>query len=238
MLEVLEHVPRKALVVCAHPDDAELSAGATLAKWIAGGCEAALAICTDGAAGSASGNVSRSQVATERRREQESAAELLGVRHLEIWGFPDGGLEDTSDLRGMIVGAIRRYQPETILTHDPHTRDRFVHRDHRVVGIAVQDAIYPFARDPLHYPPQLSNGLKPHKARELLMWESDLPNVIVNVSGFVAAQAACLSRHESQVAGLLGDRDVVDWLAERSGATAADYAFAHGEAYRRIVAPK
>jgi len=238
MLEVLEHVPQKALVICAHPDDVELGAGATLAKWIAGGCEVALLICTDGAAGSGSNDASRSDVAAVRRREQEAAAELLGARHLQMLGLADGGLEDTPALRGEIVGAIRRYQPDTILTHDPHTRDRFVHRDHRVVGISVQDAIYPFARDPLHYPQHLGDGLKPHKAAELLMWESDTPNVIIDVSGFFESQAACLSLHQSQLAGLLGDVSPRDWLRERSSAVAAEHPFAHGESFRRIVAPK
>lgn len=238
MLETLEHVPQTALAVCAHPDDVEICAGATLAKWIDNGCLVVLVVCSDGAAGSAVDNVSRSHVAAARRREQESAAELLGVRHLEMLGLPDGGLEDTPDLRGEIVRAIRQYQPETILTHDPHTRDRFVHRDHRIVGMAVQDAIYPYARDPLHFPQHSRDGLKPHKVKELLMWESDAPNVVVDVTGSVSKQAACLSQHQSQLAGLIGDLSALEWLSERSSAAAANRAFANGETYRRIAAPE
>ena len=226
------------MAVCAHPDDVEISAGATLAKWIDNGCLVTLVVCSDGAAGSAVDSVGRSHVAAARRREQESAAELLGVRHLEMQGLPDGGLEDTQDFRGEIVRAIRQYQPETILTHDPHARDRFVHRDHRIVGMAVQDAIYPYARDPLHFPQHSRDGLRPHKAKELLLWESDAPNSIVDVTGFVSKQAACLSQHQSQLAGLIGDLSALEWLSERGSAAADNRAFEHGETYRRIAAPK
>lgn len=225
------------MAVSAHPDDAELNAGATLAKWIAAGCEVTLVVCTNGAAGTAEPGHTPGNVARTRLGEQQAAACRLGVRELLMLGLPDGGLDDTVEFRGRIVELIRKHRPEAVLTHDPYRRREFSHRDHRITGTVVQDAIYPYARDRLHFPEQIRQGLEPHKIEQLLLWESDEPGVIVNVSGYVDLQAAALACHESQLGGLPCGPDPKSWLHDRAVAAAQAESFDAGETFRRLIAP-
>ena len=236
-LEQLVDIPARAMAVAAHPDDAELNAGGTLARWIAAGCEVTLVVCSNGEAGSSDPEMTCVEVARIRRTEQASAVKLLGVRELVRLGLPDGGLEDSADFRGRLVELIRRHRPETVITHDPHLLRAFSHRDHRIVATVVQDSIFPFARDRLHFPEQIQAGLEPHKVGELLFWESEAPNTIVDVSGHLETQAEALGQHRSQLAGLACGSDPAGWLLERSRATAAGEAFENGEAFRRLIAP-
>ena len=236
-LEQLVDVPSRAMAVAAHPDDAELNAGGTLAQWIAAGCEVTLVVCSDGEAGSSDPEMTCAEVARIRRSEQAAAAKLLGVRELVRLALPDGGLEDSADFRGRLVELIRRHRPDTAITHDPHLRRAFSHRDHRIVGTVVQDAVFPFARDQLHFPEQIQAGLEPHKVTHLMFWGSEEPNTIVDVSGHIRTQAEALVQHRSQLAGLACGSDPAGWLLQRSRATAAAESFESGEAFRRLIAP-
>jgi LmbE family N-acetylglucosaminyl deacetylase len=235
--ERLDFIPRRALAVSAHPDDAELNAGATLAKWIAAGCEVTLAVCTDGAAGTAELEMSSGSIAEARRGEQQAAAHRLGVHSVVMLGLPDGGLEDTVEFRGRIVELIRRYRPDTVLTHDSWRHREFSHRDHRIAGTVVRDSIYPYARDRLHYPEQIHQGLQPHKVEQLLLWESDEPGIVVDVSGYIDIQAAALRCHQTQLPGLPCGPDPKSWLLQRAAAVAQGESFEAGETFRRLLAP-
>jgi len=132
---------------------------------------------------------------------------------------------------------IRRYRPDTVLTHDPYVRRRFSHRDHWIAGMVVQDAVFPFARDRLHFPEQVEAGLEPHKVTELLFWDSDEPDVIVDVSGYVRKQSEALARYRSQLGGLLCGPEPFDWLLARSRDVAVGESFEGGEVFRRLIAP-
>jgi LmbE family N-acetylglucosaminyl deacetylase len=50
--EVIDYVPERAMVIFAHPDDAEIGAGATTALWASQGCEVTYIQCTTGSSGS------------------------------------------------------------------------------------------------------------------------------------------------------------------------------------------
>jgi LmbE family N-acetylglucosaminyl deacetylase len=237
-LAVITEVPERAMVVFAHPDDAEIGSGGTVAKWIAAGCEVTYVLCTSGDAGTADRGLSPQELAEQRAAEQRAAAAAVGVKHVVMLGYPDGGLEDTRDFRGDIVRAIRRYRPHTVFTHDPYRIKGFQHRDHRMVGIAVTDAVYPYARDHLHFPEHAAEGLEPHKVRELWYWGADEPDVIVDITARIDKQIAALIRHESQLPGFnvppgqtIGDR-----VRARARELAKGYDFTYGEAFRRLIA--
>lgn len=239
--DVIEDVPERAMVVCAHPDDAEIGTGATVARWVAQGCEVVYVVCTDGGGGSNDDEMTSDGIVPVRGKEQSEAARVLGVKHVIMLGHPDGGLEDDRVFRGEIVRAIRTYRPDTVFCHDPHRINGFQHRDHRMAGTVTADAIYPYARDHLHFPEQLKDGLQPHKVRRLLFWGADHPDVIVDVSGgYVETQIEALSKHASQVFGLndessdrprFGER-----LRERSRRAAQGSDFDQGETFRQLIA--
>lgn len=227
------------MVVFAHPDDAEIGSGGVVAKWVAAGCEVTYVLCTNGAAGTADRSLTPAELAKKRADEQRAAADFMGVRHVVMLGYPDGALEDTRELLGDIVRAIRRHRPHTVFVHDPYRMKGFQHRDHRHAGIATTDAVYPFARDHLHFAEQLTReGLEPHKVRELWYWGMDAPEVIVDVTGSIDRQIAALARHESQLPGFnvpqgetIGQR-----LRKHAAELAEGYGFEYGAVFRRLIA--
>ncbi|MCH7735287.1 MAG: PIG-L family deacetylase [Chloroflexi bacterium] len=177
------------------------------------------------------------RIVQTRRAEQEEASRAVGAAHLEFLDHPDGGLEDDRGFRGEIVRLIRRYRPHTVFSHDPHRFEGFNHRDHRMVGTVVLDAVYPYARDHLHFPEHIENeGLEPHKVVQVLMWGSDRPNVIIDTSAGIESQILALHKHESQVGGLQGGPQVGERLRERAESAAESYPFRYGQVYRRIIA--
>jgi LmbE family N-acetylglucosaminyl deacetylase len=238
---VIDDVPDRAMVVCAHPDDAEIGTGATVARWIEQGCEVVYVVCSDGSGGSNDDDMTSDRIVPVRKEEQSEAARVLGVKDVIMLGHPDGGLEDDRAFRGEIVRAIRTYRPHTVFCHDPHRFNGFQHRDHRMAGTVTSDAIYPYARDHLHYPEQIEEGLTPHKVRRLLFWGADHPDVIVQVtSEHVETQIEALSKHASQVLGLANesaDRPRFgERLRERSRRAAEPNGFEHGETFRQLIA--
>jgi LmbE family N-acetylglucosaminyl deacetylase len=123
-----------------------------------------------------------------------------------------------------------------VFTHDQHRINGFQHRDHRHVGITVQDAVYPYARDHLHFPEHLVDGIEPHKVKHLLYWGTDQPDVIVDVSNSVDTKINALAKHESQIAGLSFGSDMDKRLRGRHIDAAKGYGFEYGDTFRRLTA--
>jgi LmbE family N-acetylglucosaminyl deacetylase len=238
-LTVVTDVPDRAMVVFAHPDDAEIGSGGVAAKWAAAGSEVTYVLCTDGSAGTADRSLTPAQLAEKRAEEQRAAADFVGVKHVVMLHYPDGGLEDTLAFRADIVRAIRQYKPHTVFTHDPYRIKGFQHRDHRMAGIATTDAVYPFARDHLHFPEHITEeGLEPHKVRELWYWGADEPDVIVDVTDSIDRQTAALIRHESQLPGfnVAVGQTIEQRVKQRAAELAKGYRFTHAAVFRRLIA--
>ena len=70
--------PTRALVIGAHPDDADFGAGGLIALWASRGCEITVVCVTDGDSGGFDPSVPRERVPENRRDEQRAAAGLLG----------------------------------------------------------------------------------------------------------------------------------------------------------------
>lgn len=194
---------RTILVVVAHPDDCELTCAGSIARWVRDGDRAILVVAADGARGAKYPGEEPTSVAMQRRQEQEEAARIIGFTKVEFLGFPDGELADGAPLRSALVEQIRRYHPEVALTMDPLTvifRNSYVnHRDHRILGIALLDALYPEASNAGYFPEQLEHGLSIHKVPELLLAQTERPNYWVDVSGTLDIRFDALRCHRSQI---------------------------------------
>lgn len=227
------------MVIFAHPDDAEIGSGSVIAKWIAAGSQVTYVLCTNGSAGTGDRSLTPAELADKRAAEQRAAADFMGVKHVAMLGYPDGGLEDTREFLGDIVRALRQYRPHTVFVHDPHRTKGFQHRDHRHAGIVTTDAVYPFARDHLHFPEHVTqDGLEPHKVRELWYWGADEPNVIVDVTDSIDRQIAALMRHQSQVSGfnVPAGQTIGERLKRNAAELAKGYEFKYGATFRRLIA--
>jgi LmbE family N-acetylglucosaminyl deacetylase len=140
------------------------------------------------------------QVAAQREQEARAAAELLGISEVAFLRYPDGDVENTHELREQLVEYIRRWQPTVLFTHDPeHPYPAYItHRDHRIVGRAALDAVYPLARDRLAFPEHSQAGLSPYIVREVWLFSSLNPDSHVDISRSFERKIAARLAHASQ----------------------------------------
>ena len=98
---------KRALVVMAHPDDAEFGCGGTLAKLVNNGMELAYVDCTNGNKGSNDLTMTSDRLAVIRESEQRGACSVIGATGVTFLGYGDGELEASVELIGKIVREIR-----------------------------------------------------------------------------------------------------------------------------------
>src|SRR5215468_3159144 len=199
---------KRVLGVFAHPDDPEFFCGATFARWARDGAEITFVLATSGDKGSADPEMTHEKLAAIREVEERNAAAALGVKEVVFLRYPDGELEPTLALRRDITRLIRLKQPDVVVSCDPtvfYFGGRSVnHPDHRAIGTAALDAVYPTARDRLNFIElERDEGLNPHKTRHLYLAGTDRPNVAVDATGCVETKIASLREHKSQI----GDMD-------------------------------
>jgi LmbE family N-acetylglucosaminyl deacetylase len=225
-------VPARALAVSAHPDDAELQAGATLARWSRLGCEVSVLVCTDGSKGSWDQGEDPAALATRRQAEQRAALRALGGTGTCVFlGQVDGELESGLAPRALVAAAIRRLRPEVVLGHDPWKRYR-LHPDHRHAGRLACEGIVA-ARDPLFFPEQ---GLAPWRPTALLLWEADEVDHEEPVDeASLDAKAAALQAHRSQHATTFGIDDPDDDGALRDHRTRVAAATGPAERFHLVT---
>ncbi|HEX2193058.1 MAG TPA: PIG-L deacetylase family protein [Acidimicrobiales bacterium] len=234
MAELLVAAPARALAVYAHPDDPEISCGGTLAAWARRGSEVHVLTCTRGEKGSSDPAVDREVLARRRAKEVAAAAAVLGLGGHDQLPVDDGEVENTSELRGSIVAAIRRVRPDVVVCPDPTAvifgDTYFNHHDHRVVGWATLDAVAPAAGNP-HYFPDAGPA---HQVGAVLLSGTLEPNVWVDVAATLDTKVEALACHRSQ----LGDegeewlRAVVTARAEGDGRMAGTR---YAEGFRRLT---
>ena len=190
--------PAHMMVFTPHPDDAEYGVAGTAARWTSEGKDVIYVVCTNGDKGTNDADMKPEELARIREQEQLAAAKLLGVGEVIFLRHPDQSLEDTPEFRKEIVRLIRIYQPGTVVTADPYRRYVW-HRDHRITGRVVLDAVFPYARDLLSYPDLLEQGLQPHKVKEVLLWGAEEPNYRSNITDTFDIKIAALRCHKSQI---------------------------------------
>jgi len=193
----------RALVIFSHPDDAEFSAAATVARLTAAGARVDYVVTTDGGKGTEDPAVTSAQLSNTRQAEQRAAADRLGVSEIVHLGHPDGYLIPSLDLRRDIVRQIRRFRPDLVITQNPTRRqdgNPFIgHPDHLATGEATLAAVYPAARDRLNFPELLDEGLEPWKVRQVLITGVEQPNLWVDVAATFEIGLQALFCHASQI---------------------------------------
>ncbi|MFQ5912748.1 MAG: PIG-L deacetylase family protein [Nitrospinota bacterium] len=219
----------RVLVVVAHPDDAELGSGGSIARWVSGGATIDYIIATNGNKGTKDLAISPHQLAETREAEQKAAAELLGARGVIYLRYNDGELQADDGLKIQLAILIRHHRPDVIVTHDPW-RLYHLHPDHRALGITVTDAIVA-ARDHLFLPALSVIGLKAHHTPNALFAGADHPNYFVDISQTLEAKIESLARHKSQMFRVDGWQDRV---RERAAEVGRKGGFEYAEGFHRI----
>src|SRR5438552_4005259 len=102
--DAFAQTPARAMVIVAHPDDAEFMASGTVARWVEGGSEVTYVIVTKGYKGSEDPEMTPSRLTAIREAEQRAACAVLGVANAVFLGYPDGYLQHTLELRRDLTG--------------------------------------------------------------------------------------------------------------------------------------
>ena len=212
----------RILSITAHPDDVDFGAAGTVAQWTDAGLEVIYCVVTDGDAGGSDEDIPRAKMASLRRAEQIAAAKCVGVTDVRFLGYPDGQVEATIDLRRDLARVIRQVRPDRVVSSSPernYVRLGISHPDHRAVGSATLDAVYPDARNPFAFPELRSEeGLEAWTVREVWISGGPAPTRYVDVTDTFPRKVAALRAHETQIAHR---DDLEQMLRERLARTAA-----------------
>lgn len=150
----------RIIVFGAHPDDAELKAGGTSAKWAKLGHEVKMVSVTNGDIGH--WREAGGPLAKRRTAEAKAADKVLGVT-CQVLDIHDGELEPTLENRRTITRLIREWKADVVIAHRPWD----YHPDHRYVGVLVQDAAYMVAV------PHFCPDTPPLKGNPVFLYSSD-----------------------------------------------------------------
>jgi len=232
-----DETPARVLAIYAHPDDPEISAGGTLARWADGGAEVHVVVTTRGDKGTNDPDADLEALARLRVEETAAAGRVLGITEHHHLDHPDGEIADDRALRLELVRLIRSVRPDAVCCPDPTAvffGDAYVnHRDHRITGWATLDAVAPAAGNPHYFPELNAEGLETHQVRALYLSGTFEPNVWVDVCSTLERKIEALFCHASQLV------ETGDWFRDFLRESAIDAGRVAGvqfaEAFRRIA---
>jgi LmbE family N-acetylglucosaminyl deacetylase len=242
MSEQEQEQEKIALVIVAHPDDAEFGAAGSIATWANDGWEIHYVICTDASGGGPDdaedvSPIARRVISDTRKKEQRAACDILGVKDIIFLDYPDGLLQPTIELRGQLVRIIRQKRPSRVVCQSPdriwdtgYAIGRY-HPDHIAAGQAAIAAVYPSSQNGWDFPELLKEGLKPHKVHEVLFMGAPYPNFVVDITGAMDQKIAALRAHESQVGARFDQLEPM--LRTRSAELGAKHDMAFAEEFHR-----
>jgi LmbE family N-acetylglucosaminyl deacetylase len=201
----------RVMVVLAHPDDAEIYAGGTIARLTKSGVRVRVVKVTSGNKGSRQEEISETELRNIREDEDAKAMEILGVDEVDnvYLGISDGSVENNLETIGKIAQQIRIFKPDLIITHNPEDMiirfDKDInwvnHRDHRNTGKSTIDASYPYSRDLLFYPEHFEDTeAESHSVIEFLLvdYYDHIDEVMIDVTDFLGTRIKALASHKSQ----------------------------------------
>jgi LmbE family N-acetylglucosaminyl deacetylase len=224
----------RIIVFGAHPDDCELDAGGTAARWAKLGHHVKFVSTTNGDIGHH--EIAGAPLARRRTAEVKRCAEILGIE-TEVLDIHDGELMPTLENRRTITRKIREWKADLVITHRPND----YHPDHRYTGILVQDAAF------MVIVPSFCPDVPALRKNPVFVYSEDDfkkpnpfdPDVVVPIDPVFDKKVACIDALESQfyewnpwLFGYLGEvpkgkAERLEWTraraARRYGAVADKY---------------
>ncbi len=198
-MRIYSEIPGRAMCIFAHPDDADMGAGGTIAKWSTAGTEIVLVVACTGDKGTVDSTTDPKYLVEQRDRELCDSAATLGISAVERLLIADGDVENSRALRERIVRLVRVFRPQVVISHDPTAiffgTTYYNHRDHRELGFATLDAVLPAAYLP-HYFPESGPS---HKVERVLLAGTLEANVGVDISMTVNSKIDAALCHKTQV---------------------------------------
>lgn len=179
------------LVFGAHPDDAELGAGATIAKEVSKGKRVGIVDLTRGELGTRG-------TAEIREQEATKAAKILGLTVRENMGFADGFFVNDREHQLELIKIIRKHRPEIVLCNAVDDR----HIDHGRGSKLVSDACFLSGLvkidTKMDGDDQWQEPWRPKVVYHYIQWKNLEPDFVVDVSGFIDKKTEAIMAYSSQ----------------------------------------
>lgn len=178
------------LVFGAHPDDAELGAGGTIAREVKAGKQVGIIDLTRGELGTRGTDEIRMKEASE-------AARLLGIHHRSNLGLRDGFFRNDEDSQLKVISAIRQFKPEVVLCNT--TSDR--HIDHGRGSRLVSDSCFLSGLKKivtLDQEGKEQEAWRPGRVYHYIQWNNNPPDFAVDISEFMEIKLKAVMAYGSQ----------------------------------------
>jgi len=210
-------IPKRVLVVVAHPDDIDFGIAGTVAELTKAGSHVAYCLVTSGEAGEDDMTVTSGELQDLREAEQATAAAEVGVDTLHFLRHSDGMVEANLELRRDICRIIRMEKPDVVITQSPERNYDSVygsHPDHLETAEATLRAVYPDSRNPRSFTEELlDQGYEPHTVNHV--WVSQVDQTLfVDITDSFEAKLRALRSHQSQVAKRDAEFDLEKMMRE------------------------
>jgi bacillithiol biosynthesis deacetylase BshB1 len=179
------------LAIGAHPDDIELSSGATIAKEIANGKTVGLIDLTRGELGTRG-------TAETRDVEAEEAKKILGAKFRINMEFADGFFVNDKAHQMEIIKMIRRYRPDIVLCNAIDDR----HIDHKKGSDLVSDACFLSGLQKIDTKDVDEDGWqepwRPKQVYHYIQWKNIEPDFVVDVTGYLDKKLEAVFAYKTQ----------------------------------------
>ncbi len=204
MTSAQQPTPLQVIAFGAHPDDCDIRAGGTAAKWAAAGHHVRFVAVTNGDAGHQSQG--GGALAARRRAEAQEAGRRIGVEYVVLDNH-DGELLPELKIREQIIRQIRQWKADLVLAPRPND----YHPDHRYTGVLIQDAAF------MVTVPNVASDTPALRKNPVFMYFEDgfkkpapfTPDVAVSIDDTFDKKVDMLDAHVSQV------YEWLPWLAGR-----------------------
>jgi bacillithiol biosynthesis deacetylase BshB1 len=177
------------LAIGAHPDDVELSCGATIAKEIANGKKVGILDLTRGELGTRGSSEIRA-------KEAADAAKILGVLVRENLAFADGFFVNDKEHQLEIIKIIRKYKPEVVLCNAAVDR----HIDHPKGSKLTSDACFlsGLRKIETSFEGIPQECWRPKRVYHYIQWQPIEPDFVVDVTGYMDIKSKAVNAYASQ----------------------------------------
>lgn len=177
------------LVFGAHPDDAELGCGATIAKEVSLGKKIGIVDLTRGELGTRGS-------ADLRDIEAANAAKILGVSVRENLCFADAFFTNDKKHQLEIIKMIRKYKPEIVLCNAIDDR----HIDHPKGSDLVSNACFlsGLLKIETEIEGKQQEKWRPKQVYHYIQWKNIEPDFVIDVTGFIDKKEKAVLAYTSQ----------------------------------------
>ena len=231
-LDVTKIVGKRIWAMGAHSDDLEFACAGTLSL-LAKNNEVGIVVVTDGKLGTHEYEVDKQALINSRINEARKSGEIMGVKEVHFWSYPDWGLADRKKhlMKKMIKWWLKQ-RPEIVISFDPWGKyEPYIHSDHRTLAWSVVESLMLATLPQWVVKHKLGKRMLSPKPQVWLMWP-DESNVVVDVSSVWGKRMESLRVFESQFDKEVDINRMERWVTNNAAWVGEKIGVGYGEEFR------